>query len=183
MQMRAHLDAPHPKTPPDMMHLDPRPMNPDELSFQDEARLMAYLREVASEREFGPKKQRDLDFQERRASDIWHSARFDFIPDRDKEYEVVCKRMDWFHGLYQLAGEEHVHRSQVSSWDSDWEKVPFPGCKHDMEYEPMYGDHSPFRKEEFNGYRHVHFWHDVPRTHLLLPLPPVHGGGPRVLRP
>ena len=36
MQMRAHLDAPHPKTIPktlpDMMHLDPRPMNPDELS-------------------------------------------------------------------------------------------------------------------------------------------------------
>ena len=55
-----------PKTTRDMMHLDPRPMNPDELSFQDEARLMAYLREVASEREFGPKKQRDLDFEERR---------------------------------------------------------------------------------------------------------------------
>ena len=146
-----------PKTPPDMMHLDPRPMNPDELSFQDEARLMAYLREVASEREFGPKKQRDLDFEERRASDIWHSARFNFFPDRDKEYEVVCKRMDWFHGLYQLAGEEHVHRSQVASWDPNWEKVPFPGCQHAMEYEPMYGDHSPFRKEEFNGYRHVHF--------------------------
>ena len=92
-----------PKTTPDMMHLDPRPMNHDELSFQDEARLMAYLREVASEREFGSKKRRDLDFEERRASDIWHSARFDFIPDPDKEYEVVCKRMDWYHGLYQLA--------------------------------------------------------------------------------
>jgi hypothetical protein len=78
-------------------------MTHDELSFQDEARLMAYLREVASEREFGSKKQRDLDFEERRASDIWHSARFDFIPDPDKEYEVVCKRMDWYHGLYQLA--------------------------------------------------------------------------------
>ena len=138
-----------------MMHLDPRPMNHDELSFQDEA-LMAYLREVASEREFGPKKQRDLDFEERRASDIWHSARFDFIPDPDKEYEVVCKRMDWYRPLpaRRRGACPPLAGGQLGSGLGEG---AVPGCQHGMEYEPMYGDHSPFRKEEFNRYRHVHF--------------------------
>ena len=106
------------------MHLDPRPVNPDDLSFQDEARLMAYLREVASEREFGLKKQRDLDFEERRASTSG-TAPGSISSVSRQGIRGRVQRMDWYHGLYQLAGEDHVHRWQVAS-DPDWEKVPFP---------------------------------------------------------
>ena len=140
-----------------MMHLDPRPLNPEDLTYQENARLMAHIREVAQEREMGPKKQRDLDCEERRAEEIWTSARTNFIPDPEVEYEVVCRRMDWYHGLFQLAGQEHFHYQQVSSWDPSWERMPFAGCTMGLHYEPLYGDHSPFRKEEFNTYRHVHF--------------------------
>ena len=140
-----------------MMHLDPRPLNPEDLTFQENARLMSYIREVLEEREHGAKKQRDLDVQEERARDIWYQAKTNFIPEEGKDYEVVCRRMDWFHGLYQLSGEEHVCHHQVSSWDPAWEQRPFPNCAEGMQYEPLFGDHSPYRKDQFSPYREVHF--------------------------
>ena len=157
MQMRAHLDAPHPKTipktPRDMMQLDPRPLKPGDLTFQENARLMAHIAELTQGRDLGPKAIADLDEKEERAMRMWMYAEYKIVPDPDRDYEVVCHRTDWYHALYQLAGDDHLFDMQVSSWDPDWERMPFPGAVKHMHYGPLYGDHSPFRKDEFNRYR------------------------------
>jgi len=140
-----------------MMHLDPHHSGHNNPTFRENARFMAHLAEVTSMREMGPKRKRDLDLQEKHARKIWAEAEVNIIPDANKSWEVICKRIDWVHGLYQLAGDDHLHHHQVSSWDPAWERMPFAGCTRGMHYEPLFGDHSPFRKEEFNPYREVHF--------------------------
>ena len=43
------------------MHLDPRPLKPGDLSFQENARLMAHIAELTQGRDLGPKAIADLD--------------------------------------------------------------------------------------------------------------------------
>ena len=57
-----------------MMHLDPRPLNPQDLSFQENARLMAHIAELTQGRDLGPKAVADLDERERRAMRVWQYA-------------------------------------------------------------------------------------------------------------
>lgn len=149
-----------------MMHLDPGHLHNNTPTFKENARFMAHLAEVTSQRDMGPKRKRDLDLEGNYARDAWHAAKSNFIPDESKSWVVLCKRIDWVHGLYQLAGDEHLHEQQVSSWDPEWERMPFAGCVKGLRYEPLFGDHSPFRKDEFNPYRAVHFGMHL-REHLF----------------
>ena len=142
-----------PKTSRDMMKLDPRPLKPGDLTYQENARLMAHIAELTQGRDLGPKAIADLDEKEERAMRMWMYAEYKIVPDPNRDYEVVCHRSDWYHALYQLAGDDHLFDMQVSSWDPDWERMPFPGAVKHMHYGPLHGDHSPFRKDEFNRYR------------------------------
>ena len=111
------------------MHLDPRPLKPGDLTYQENARLMAHIAELSQGRDLGPKAIADLDEKEERAMRVWQYAEYKTVPDPDRDYEVVCHRSDWYHALYQLAGDDHLFDMQVSIGTCSHSKIWYMACK------------------------------------------------------
>ena len=87
------------------MHLDPRPLKPGDLSFQENARLMAHIAELTQGRDLGPKAIADLDEKERRAMPSWRTFNLHPLTGRPAQCSLntIPQRGQIFGGCVRAA--------------------------------------------------------------------------------